>query len=116
MKPEQKETLSRFYAAATEQDAMTLRSLLTDDFKFTGPIGTFDNPDDYVDHLVGFGGWVSDSRFIAEGDRVAHLCIYHMTSPGTATIPLCDIFTFDGNRLQAQELFTDTRLFPSAEG
>ncbi len=112
MRPEQKTTLDRFYAAATDQDATVLRSLLTDDFTFKSPIGAFDNPDDYVAHLVSFGGWVGDSRYIAEGDRVAHLCVYHMTSPGEATIPMCDIFTFEGERIAAQELFTDTRQFP----
>lgn len=115
MKLEQKKALDQFYAAATDQDATALRSLLTDNFTFTSPIGTFDNPDDYVNHLVGFGGWVDNSRYIAEGDQVVHLSIYHMTSPGQATIPMCDIFTFEGDRIAAQELFTDISLFPQPE-
>lgn len=108
----QEKTLKAFYAAATEQSADKLRPLLTDDFAFKGPIGSHDNPDDYVQHLVGFGGYVSGSRYVAEGDQVVHVFVYHMTSPATAEIPMCDIFTFEGERIRAQELFVDTRLFP----
>lgn len=113
MKPEQKKTLERFYAAVADQDATVLSSLLTDDFTFKGPIGDFDNPDDYVNHLVGFDGSISDSRYVAEGNRVVHMSILHAKFPdGDAAIPLCDIFTFDGHRIAEQELFTDTNLFP----
>lgn len=116
MKPEQKRTLDRFYAAATDQDATTLRALLTDSFTFKGPIGNFDNPDDYVTHLVSFRGSVSDSRYVSEGNRVVHMSILNARFPnGDVAIPLCDIFTFQGDRIAEQELFTDMSLFPKPE-
>ena len=114
MTPEQKKTLDRFYGAATDQDGEVLRSLLTDGFTFKSPLVSFDNPDDYVAHLVGFCGSISESRFIAEGDRVAHTFMLNTRFPdGEATIPMCDIFTFDGDRIREQELFTDASRFPS---
>lgn len=114
MKAEQQKTLERFYAAATDQDAQTLRGLLTDNFTFKSPIGDFDNPDDYVRHLAGFCGFISGSRYIAEGGRVAHTFILHAKFPdGDAAIAMCDIFTFDGDRITAQELFTDASRFPN---
>ncbi|MCH7621483.1 MAG: nuclear transport factor 2 family protein [Chloroflexi bacterium] len=116
MKPEQKKTLELFYTAATDHDATTLRSLLTDTFTFKSPIGVFDNPDDYVAHCMGFNGSISDSRSIAEGNQVVHMSILHAKFPdGDAHIPLCDVFTFDGDRITAQELFTDASQFPQPE-
>ncbi len=113
MSPEQKRTLDRFYTAATDQDATALRSLLTDDFSFTSTMMSFDNPDDYVAHLAGFCGSISDSRYVAQGNRVVHMSVLHARFPDrNAEIPLCDVFTFEGNKIAHQELYTDSALFP----
>lgn len=114
MKIIQKQTLDRFYEAATNQDAQVLRSLLTDSFKFKSPVGDFDNPDDYVDHLAGFCGWISGSRYIAENENVVHMFVLHTKTPtGQINIPMCDVFKFDGEQITEQELFADSRLFPT---
>ncbi len=113
MSPEQKQTLDTFYAGATEQDAAKIRPLLTDSFTFKSAMMAFDNPDDYVAHLVGFCGRVSDSRFIAEGNEVAHIFTLDAKLPdGEAHIPMCDVFTFEGPRIAAQELYADASRFP----
>lgn len=113
---DQKNTLERFYAAATDRDAPALRSLLTDDFVFTNTMMSFDNPDDYVAHLSGFCGSISDARCVAEGDTVVHMSILHTrVSDRDAAIPLCDVFTFDGDKIARQELFADSALFPRPE-
>ncbi len=112
MTPTQKTVIDTFYAAATDQDAVALRSTLTDVFSFTGPIGDFADPDSYVGHVVSFQGAVSGSRFVTEGDTVVHMCIFEMAGPTPAQIPMCDIFTFRGDRIAKQELFTDTAQFP----
>ena len=107
--------LDRFYAAATQRDATALRALLTDDFTFTSPMGTFDTPEAYVAHLVGFAGYVTERRTITEGARVVHLSVYNLQAEDEtvlATIPLCDIFTVRDGRFAAQETFCDTALFP----
>lgn len=113
MTPDQQRTLRDFYEAATKRDSRALRALLSDDFRFRGPIASFDDPDDYVEHLVGFDGWVDGSRYIADGDRVAHLFVLHLNAPAETAIPMCDVFTFDGGLIKEQELFTDSRLFPA---
>lgn len=114
MKADQHSTLNSFYDAATAQDAEKLRSLLTDDFRFESTMMSFDNPEDYVAHLAGFCGSVSNARMITEGNRVVHLSTLHASFPsGTVDIPLCDVFTFDEGRISHQELFVDSRFFPS---
>ena len=114
MTPEQKSTLETFYAGATEQNAEKIRPLLTDGFTFKSAIGNFDDPDEYVAHLVGFCGSVSTSRYIAQGNQVAHIFTLNAKFPdGETDIPMCDVFTFEGNRIASQELFTDASRFPS---
>ncbi|MCV0427009.1 MAG: nuclear transport factor 2 family protein [Roseibium sp.] len=114
MTPEQQVALDRFYAGATAQDASMIRPLLTDDFAFKSPLMNFDNPDEYVAHLVGFCGTVSDSRYIAEDNRVVHVFTLNATLPGgEAQLKMCDIFTFKGGKIALQELYTDPGQFPA---
>ena len=116
MTPIQKAALDQFYAGATAQDASMIRPLLTDDFTFKAPMMSFDNPDDYVAHLVGFCGHVKDSRYISEGDAVVHIFrLVARTPDGDTEMEMCDVFTFKGDKIARQELYTDSRQFPEAE-
>ncbi len=116
MTPNQKKILDRFYAAATDRDASTLRSLLADDFSFTNTMMSFDNPDDYVAHLAGFCGSISGARSVAQGDTVVYMSTLHTRiADRDAEIPLCDVFTFAGDKIARQELFADSALFPRPE-
>lgn len=116
MTPAQKSTLDQFYAGATAQNASIVRPLLTDDFTFKAPMMSFDDPDAYVAHLVGFCGYVKDSRHIAEKNTVVHIFTLVAHAPdGEKEMEMCDIFTFKGDKIARQELFTDPRQFPSEE-
>lgn len=113
MTPRQKTTLDQFYAGATAQDASMIRPLLTDNFSFKSPMMNFDNPDDYVTHLVGFCGHVTNSRHVAQDNQVVHIFTLIAKMPeGDASMKMCDIFTFDGGKIALQELYTDSRQFP----
>jgi len=116
MTPIQEATLDQFYAGATAQDASMVRPLLTDDFTFKAPMMNFDEPDAYVAHLVGFCGYVKDSRHIAQGDTVVHIFTLVAKMPdGEKEMDMCDVFTFKGNKITRQELYTDSRQFPEEE-
>lgn len=116
MTPQQKKTIQNFYQAATKQDALALRALLTDNFRFQSTMMSFDNPDDYVAHLSGFCGHINNARTVAQENTVVHMATLHTQVAGTdQQIPLCDVFTFDGDKIASQELFADSALFPRAK-
>ncbi|MCK7614938.1 nuclear transport factor 2 family protein [Roseibium sediminicola] len=116
MTPEQRATLDQFYAGATAQDPAMIRPLLTDNFSHNSPLMNFDNPDDYIAHLVNFVGRVTQSRFIAEGESVAHLYTLVAELPdGEKHIEMCDVFTFQGDKIVKQTLYTDSANFVAAE-
>lgn len=116
MTPSQKKTLDQFYAGATAQDASMIRPLLTDNFTFKAPMMNFDDPDVYVAHLVGFCGHVKDSRHVSEGNSVVHIFTLVAEMPdGQKEMEMCDIFTFEGEKIVRQELYTDSKQFPEEE-
>ncbi|WP_153770720.1 nuclear transport factor 2 family protein [Labrenzia sp. CE80] len=116
MTPVQKNTLDQFYSGATARDASMIRPLLTEDFTFKAPMMNFDNPDAYVAHLVGFCGYVKNSRHIAQGDNVVHLFTLVAQMPeGEKEIEMCDVFTFTGDKIMRQELYADSKQFPETE-
>ncbi|WP_337660385.1 nuclear transport factor 2 family protein [Anderseniella sp. Alg231-50] len=102
-----KKTLEAFYQGATVKDAAQIRSALTDDFTFDGPIGAHDNPDAFVQSLLEFDGAVTGSRMIAEGDNLVHL----YTLDIGVKIPMCDVIEFRGDKLASMVLYTDSKLF-----
>lgn len=107
LSPERQQTLNTFYHGATVKDASEIRSALHDDFTFTGPIGSHDNPDSFVQSLLGFDGAVTESKMIAEGDNLVHTYVLDIG----AKIPMCDVITFTGNKLASMVLYTDSKLF-----
>jgi ketosteroid isomerase-like protein len=114
MTPSQETALKQFYAGATAQDASMIRPLLTDNFSFKSTMMTFDNPDDYVAHLVGLCGHVTGSRYIAQDNQVVHIFTLNAKIPGgEAQMNMCDVFTFDGGKIALQELYADSKQFPS---
>ena len=100
-------TIETFYHGATIKSREKIRSALTDDFTFTGPMMTFETPDAFVDSLLGFDGSVTDSKMIAEGDTLVHQYVLDMG----AKIPMCDVIEFRGDKFSSMVLYTDSKLF-----
>ena len=100
-----------FYQGAMRKDARKIRSVLTDDFRFRGPMVSFDDPDAFADSLLGFDADVTESRLLVDGDRVAHQFVLDVAAPMRAKIPMCDVLEFRGDRISAIELYTDSKLF-----
>ena len=104
---QRQKTLDAFYHGATIKDAAQIRSALTDDFTFDGPIGAHDNPDTFVQSLLEFDGTVTESRLIAEGNNLVHLYVLDIG----VKIPMCDVIEFRGDKLASMVLYTDSKLF-----
>ncbi len=104
-----------YYAALNEKDAEGIRSKLSDSFVFKGPMMYFDNPDTFVQGMVNMDmpGGFTDSRFITEGDIVAHLSSWVMMTPDRVEIPMCEVITLADGKITRCELYFDTKLFPS---
>ena len=105
-----------FYVALSERDSEKLRAVLTDDFTFKSPLAEFDSPDGYVNMVGKFGGWVETLRFIIDGDHVAHTFVYHMTAPGQADIPICEVFELKDGRIRSSRAYNNAADFPSSDG
>lgn len=107
-------TVGAFYEAFGRKNATALRDLLTPNFTFRGPLMSFDDPDSYVAAMaqLPFEAEVQDSRFIADGDRVAHVFTWRMTTPAKASIPMCEVLELEGGKVRSSELYYDSKLFP----
>ena len=104
-----------FYVALSEQDSEKLRSVLTDDFTFKSPLAEFDSPEGYVSMVGKFGGWIEASRILVDGDQVAHTFVYHMTAPGQADIPICEVFELRDGRIRSSRAYNNAADFPSTD-
>lgn len=64
--------------------------------------------------MVGrFGGWVESRRLIVSGDHVAHEFLYHMTEPGDADIPICELFELRDGKIRSSRAYNNAADFPS---
>lgn len=108
------EAVKNFYVALSEENSEKLRSVLTDDFTFKSPLAEFDTPEGYVSMVSKFGGWVETSRFVVDGNHVAHTFVYHMTAPGKADIPVCEVFELADGRIRSSRAYNNAADFPVA--
>jgi len=109
------ETVTKYYEAAARKDRKALRAVLAPEFTFKGPLMAFDGPDAFVEAIVGmaFDAEPEGSRFIVDGERVAHAFLWKMKTPTTAEVPMCEVFEVSGGRICSSELFYDSKLFPA---
>lgn len=98
--------LDAFYQGAGSKNIVKIRSALTDDFTFTSPIGSHDNPEEFAQSLLKFEGTVTKSKMISEGNNVVHLFVLDIG----AKIPICDVIEFRGDKISSMVTYTDSRL------
>lgn len=113
--PNAPEAVRTFYTALTGQDRDFLLSALTDDFTFKSPLAEFDTPEGYAEMVGRFGGWVETGGFVVEGDKAVHMFTYHMTEPGQADIPVCEVFTLRDGKIASSRAYNDSADFPQPE-
>ncbi len=112
------ETVNAFYEAFGRKDLKKLREVLAPDFTFKGPLMSFNNPDTFVQTMASlpFEATVEDSRFVVDGNRVAHAYLWKMTAPAKADIPMSEFFEISGKQISSIQLFYDSKLFPAGGG
>jgi ketosteroid isomerase-like protein len=111
-------TVTAYYEALDRKDPQKLREVLATDFTFKGPLLAFDSADAFVEGMgqMPFQATVEGSRFIAEGDRVAHAFLWKLTAPARADVPMCEVFEVSGGKIRSSELFYDARLLLAVGG
>lgn len=109
------QAVKAFYTSLTEQDGGRLRSILDDDFTFKSPLAEFDTPEGFVSMVGRFGGWVETLRCIVDGDHVAHTFVYHMTAPGVADIPMCEVFELRNGQILSSRAYNNPGDFPAED-
>lgn len=109
------ESVNTYYEAFGRKDWKKVRAVLAEDFTFKGPLMSFNSAEAFIEAVgnLPFEATVEGSRFIAEGNRVAHAFLWKMTAPAKVDIPMCEVFELLGAKIRSAELFYDARLFPT---
>ena len=76
-------------------------------------MSTFESPDEFVAGVsqMPFEGVPEGSRFIVDGNQIAHAFTWKMTAPMKVDVPMCEILEVEGNLIRSSELYYDSRLF-----
>ena len=114
--PNAPKPIKHFYAALTQKNREKLLAVLAVDFSFVSPLAAFDNPAGFADMVGGFAGWVESERVVVDGDLVAHQFLYHMTEPGQAIIPMCEVFELENGRVRSSRAYNNVADFPQPAG
>lgn len=111
------DVVQEYYGAFAGKDFQRLRKILSPGFQFRGPLLNASGPDEFIRAMsqMPFEATVSGSRFIADGNRVAHAFLWSMTAPAKADIPMCEVLEVDKGRIQSADLYYDARLFPQGK-
>ncbi len=108
-----REIVDRYYAAWTNKDFATARSLLHDDLSFHGPIDTFDNADDYIaaiTRLASIVTGVKRQKVFVDGQDVCE--IYDLiTATPAGTAPVAEWHTVKDGKIAAIRVYFDARPF-----
>ena len=109
------DTVKVFYEAQLSKDWNRVRAILADNFTFKGVKSCFDSPDAFVAGIsrISHEGVVVNSRYIVDGNNIAHVFTWRLTAPVNADIPMCEVFEVIGQQLKSSVLFYDSRAFPA---
>ena len=90
---------------------------MADDHKYTGPMFSTDNPEDYFKALGGFEMQfeVETQDLFAAENAVTHVSILKIIAPVQASIPCCEVFEIKDAKIVRQRFYFDTRLFPESQ-
>ncbi len=108
------QVVEAFFEAINTGDMEKAKSFMSDNHRYTGPMFSTDNPEDYFRKLMNFGMEfaVETQDLIAYEKSVTHVSILKVLSPVQASIPCCEVFDLEGGKIARQRFFFDTALFP----
>jgi len=107
----------RYIKAFDQRDMATARTLVHDGFTFTGAIMTANGADEFFAMVAKMpdGTKTITRRMLADGDNVVHEFFFELPGPADISVPMCEIFDVDGDRIAACNLYFDTAKFPQAD-
>jgi ketosteroid isomerase-like protein len=102
-----------YYAAWGSGDFDTVGALLTDDFRFRGPMGDADGPAPFLDQIRRNASMFGDVRFsevrrMVDGQRAVNLYTFEA---GPARVPMAEAFEVRGDRIARIDLYFDPSPF-----
>ncbi len=103
--------------AFAAKDMQSLRSLLSDDFSFQGPMMTSDGADKFVEQMRNFPfqARFEDSRMVVEGENVVHMFDFVVTAPVEGSVRMCECFEVTNGKIHSSRLYFDTAQFPKPD-
>jgi ketosteroid isomerase-like protein len=107
-----------YYAAWGGGDFDGVGAILTDDFRFHGPMGDADSREAFVDQIRQNAPMFGDVRFederrVIDGRRAVSLYTF---VAGPARVPMAEAFEVDGDRISRIDLYFDPSPFRQGGG
>ncbi len=93
-------------------DYQTIRSLLTDDFRFQGPLMSANSADEFIQKLKGFGeniGIQADIQMVLDNNNTV-VARFDFIIP-SGMVPATEWYIVKDNRISDMHLICDPRLF-----
>ena len=111
------ELIQNYNASFADKNIDKVRTLLHDNFTFTGPMMQFGSPDEFANAMREFGFDCSNEnvQFVSEDSIVVQVFDWVVTAPFKASIPMCEIFKIEEGKIFSSKLFFDTAKFPKME-
>lgn len=108
------ELLKSFYSAMENHDWKTKRTMLHDEFRFTGPLMQTQGADQFIEAVKQFNCQVkfNDIEMIEQNDTVMSFYTFDIAQPFSGTFRMAERVTFENGKLRNSELIFDPRAFP----
>ncbi len=111
------ELIQQYNENFQSKDIDKVRTLLHDEFTFTGPMMQFGNPDEFANAMRewGFDCRNENVQFVSEGNNVVQIFDWIVTAPFQVTISMCECFEIKDDKILSSKLFFDTAKMPKME-
>ncbi len=106
--------VKKFFQAINDGDMGKARSFMAENHRYEGPMFSTHNPDEYFESLKNFEMEFAVETLDLMGyeKSVTHLSMLKVLAPVEATIPCCEVFEIENDKIVRQRFFFDTKLFP----
>ena len=111
------EIVKNYYGAFDSHDFQRARSLMHDEFRFTGPMMEATSPEEFFAKMKDFDCEYKSRivHMVEDGDTVGVLLDCTFTRPFSATIRMSEWFRIDGDKIISSNLVYDTRQMPAMQ-
>ncbi|WP_298892365.1 nuclear transport factor 2 family protein [uncultured Psychroserpens sp.] len=103
-----------FFKAINTGDFDKAKSFMANNHEYVGPMFSTKNPEDYFEKLKAFEmEFAVETQDMLVGENgLTHRSLLKVLNPVQATIPCCEVFIVDNNKITHQYFYFDTALFP----